>query len=213
LGRWRWRRFAVAAVVPAVLTPLLLWKLPTDVLPIVLGDYLVLHFAVYGVLSALCLCLLHGHWPAHWTPPNAAWCLATLAVTGYALFAVGVPLDRYVFNLRPGAGRAWLIAVMCAGTLPYFLADELLARDPQAPRGAYVATKVLFLLSLVLAIALNVQRLFFLVIIVPAILLLFVVYGLFSRWTCARTGRPSVAGVANACVFGWFIAATFPRVG
>ena len=30
--------------VPALLTPLILWKMPTDFLPILLGDYLTLHF-------------------------------------------------------------------------------------------------------------------------------------------------------------------------
>jgi hypothetical protein len=69
-----------------------------------------------------------------------------------------------------------------------------------------------FLLSLVLAIALNPQRLFFLAIIVPAILLLFVIYGLFSRWTSARTASPAVAAVANALAFAWFVALTFPLV-
>jgi hypothetical protein len=37
------------------LTPLILWKLPTDFLPILLGDYLTKHFLLYGALtSKLC---------------------------------------------------------------------------------------------------------------------------------------------------------------
>ena len=77
---------------------------------------------------------------------------------------------------------------------------------------AYFVTKLCFLLSLVGAIALNPQRLFFLAIIVPAILLLFVVYGLFSRWMGRASGHPAVAAVANALAFGAFIAVTFPLV-
>jgi len=73
-------------------------------------------------------------------------------------------------------------------------------------------SKLAFLVSLVLAIALNPQRLFFLAIIVPAILLLFVIYGLFSRWTIARTANPVVAALANALAFAWFIALTFPLI-
>ena len=101
---------------------------------------------------------------------------------------------------------------MCAGTLPYFLADEWLTRDPSAPPAAYFLTKLCFLLSLVLAIALNLHRLFFLAIIVPAILVLFIVYGVFSRWAFRRCGHPAVGAVANALAFGCFIAATFPLV-
>jgi len=138
--------------------------------------------------------------------------LATLLVTAYALLAVGVPVDRFVFNVRPEPVRLPLILVLCAGTLPYFLADEYFTRAADAPRTAYLVTKLCFLLSLVGAIALNVEKLFFLAIIVPAILVLFVVYGLFSRWAYRRTGRPVVAAVANALAFGCFIAVTFPLV-
>jgi hypothetical protein len=47
---------------------------------------------------------------------------------------------------------------------------------------------------------------------VPAIVLLFVIYGLFSRWTYRRTAHPTVAASANALAFGSFIAVTFPLV-
>jgi Na+/H+-translocating membrane pyrophosphatase len=124
----------VLALAPAVFTPLLLWKLPTDFLPLLLGDYLALHFALYGALT-----------------------LAALVWAGY-----------------------------------------------RVPRAAA--------LTLVLTIALNPQRLFFLAIIVRAILLLFIVYGLFSRWAGRASGHPAVAAAANALAFGAFIAVTFPRV-
>jgi hypothetical protein len=42
---------APVVVVPALLTPLLLWTLPGQFLPILLGDYLLLHFALYGLLT------------------------------------------------------------------------------------------------------------------------------------------------------------------
>jgi dienelactone hydrolase len=207
---WRaWRTQWALALLPAVLTPLLLWKLPSDFMPILLGDYLVLHFALYGALTAAGLVWAGRRWPkAH----GAALLLATLAVAAYGLLAIGVPVDRWVFNVQPGPGRWPLMLAMCAGTLPWFLADEWFTRDPGAAPGAYFVTKLCFLLSLVAAIALNPQRLFFLALIVPAVLLLFIVYGLISRWVGRRTGHPAVAAVANALAFGCFIAVTFPRV-
>ena len=200
------------AVLPALLTPLLLWPLPTKLLPLLLGDYLLLHFALYGLLSAATSLLLVRRAPR--LPPGSgrALLLAIGLATAYALLAVGLPLDRYVFNLQPGLVRLPLIAALCAGTLPYFWADEAWTRDPAAPPAAYLVSKLCFLLSLVAAIALNPGRLFFLAIIVPAILVLFVVYGLFSRWIFRRTGVPLVAAVANALVFACFIGATFPLV-
>ncbi len=211
--RWRgWRGQAALSLLPALITPLLLWKLPSNFLPILLGDYLVLHFGLYGLLTMAGLRASGRRPPRIARGRGLALGLAILFTSAYALLAVGVPVDRYVFNVHPDAVRLPLILALCAGTLPYFLADEWLTRDTGAPRGAYVVSKLCFLLSLVLAIALNPQRLFFLAIIVPAILLLFVIYGLFSRWAGRRTGRPAVAATANALAFGCFIAVTFPLV-
>lgn len=209
---WGWRGQALLTLLPALLTPLVLWKLPSDWLPLLLGDYLVLHFGLYGLLT------ITGLWAAGRRPPRIGrgkgpmLLLATVLTAAYALLAVGVPLDRYVFNIYPEAGRLPLMLALCAGTLPWFLADEWLTREPGVPSAAYLLSKLCFLLSLVLAIALNPQRLFFLAIIVPAILLLFVVYGLFSRWAGRRTGHPAVGATANAIAFGSFIAVTFPLV-
>jgi len=217
LRRWRWRGQAPVTLLPALLTPLLLWKLPSDFLPLLLGDYLVLHFALYGLLTMAGLWWL-GKRPAPIAPAQrAALALAVLLASGYALLAVGVPIDRYVFNVQPHSLRLPLMAVLCAGTLPYFWADEWLTReglapDAAPPHAAYFFSKLCFLLSLVAAIALNPGRLFFLALIVPAVLLLFVVYGLFSRWAFKRTGLAAVGATANALAFGCFIGATFPVV-
>ena len=209
---WCWRGAAPLALLPAVITPLLLWKLPSDFLPILLGDYLVLHFALYGLLTMAALLMCRRGPPRLAQGRALALGVAILCTSAYALFAVGVTIDRYVFNMRPQPERLWLIAALCAGTLPYFLADEWFTRATDAASAAYFVSKLCFLLSLVLAIALNPPRLFFLAIIVPAILLLFVIYGLFSRWVYRRTLHPAVAAIANALAFASFIAVTFPLV-
>ena len=99
---------------------------------------------------------------------------------------------------------------MLAGTLPWFLADEWLTRGPGAARGAYAASKLAFVVSLAIAVSLDFERLFFLVIILPVIIPFFLVYGLFSAWTYRATGQPAVAGIANAVAFAWAIGVTFP---
>ena len=222
VSRTGWRTLSAVAVLPAILTPLLLWKAPTDFLPLLLGDYLVLHFGLYGALTAIGILLL-GRRPATAEPqvavperasPSTGFALAITvsAVTAYGVLAIGLPLNTYVTAFMPGPWRWPLVAALLAGTLPYFLADEWLTRRLAPMRGAYSFTKFCFLLSLVVAVALNLEKLFFLVIIVPAILLLFGMYGLFSAWSQQRTGSPLVAAIANALVFAWFIAASFPVV-
>jgi hypothetical protein len=140
----------------------------------------------------------------------AKYIVATLLVAAYSIFAFGVPLDRYVLSFSPIPERVPLILAVLAGTLPFFLADEWLTRGQGAARGSYPVTKLLFLLSLALAVALNFKKLFFLILIIPIILIFFIIYGFFSGWVNRRTGNPLVGGAAIALAFAWAIAVTFP---
>jgi len=210
----RGRRLAVVAIAPAVLTPLVLWPLPTGWLPLLLGDYLALHFALYGLLTASALWLVGRASPRAPVPPTrrAALAVATGAASAYLLLGFGLPTDAYLAAFWPPPERLPLAAAMLAGTLPYFLADEWVTRGAGAPPLAYALTKLCFLASLAAAIALNLAELFFLAIIVPAILAFFVVFGLASGWIYRRTLHPLPGAAANALVFAWAIAATFPIV-
>jgi len=214
-----WSRFAPAAIIPAVLTPLILWKAPTDFLPILLGDYLVAHFAIYGALTAGAVWLLRPK-----TRPrvrlsaiaSAAWpriAIGAVAVAAYYVLAIGLPIDAYVTSFMPTERRWPLILAMFCGCAIYFLADEWLTRGERAARGGTFLSKLCFVLSLAGAVALNPRKLFFLAIIVPAILVLLVVYGLVSRWVYARANDPRVAALGEAFALAWAIAVTFPVVG
>jgi len=200
---------------PAIATPLLLRMVPTSFLPILLGDYLLLHFALYGLLTAAGIGWLVRRQTISLPPPRMPGLpalLATVAVLLWSTLAIGLPVDRWMFNLAPAPGRGVLIVMMLTGTLAWFCADEWLTRHRQAPRLAYAFTKFCFLLSLAIAVGLDLSRLFFLIIIIPAILVMFIVYGLFSRWSFRATGSPWPAAIANACVFAWGIAVTFPAI-
>jgi pimeloyl-ACP methyl ester carboxylesterase len=210
-----WRRLWLAALGPAILTPVILRFVPTDMLPLLLGDYLVTHFALYGLLTFAALRLFRQPAAAELPAESVAYGrlgLAALALLLYAVFVVGLSIDRFITVFMPIPERLPLVAAMLLGTLPYFLADEWLTRGRTAARGAYPFTKLAFLLSLALAIALDFERLFFLAMIVPIILAFFVVYGLFSGWAYRRTGHPFTGGLANAVAFAIAIAVTFPLV-
>lgn len=206
-----WKPLIVTAILPAILTPLILWKMPTDFLSILLGDYLTLHFLLYAALTLAFLLL----WRGRYRPAAVSWKAvagAAAAVTIYNIAAFGLPIDAYVFSFLPIPSRLPLIAAIACGTLPYFMADEWLTRGADSRRGAYALTKFCFLLSLALAVTLNPMKLFFLVIIVPAILLLFLAFGLISSWSYRATHHPLPGAVANAAVFAWAIGVTFPMV-
>lgn len=207
-----WRRLWMPLSVPMLATPLLLRVLPTHFLPVLVGDYLAAHFATYGMITALCLLRMQREGGVRVRPPSAGIALAgaSISVVAYGFIALVWPIDSYVTSFVPGRERAILTLAMLVGTLAYFLSDEWLTRGNGAARGAYAASKIAFLVSLAIAVALDLERLFFLIIIVPVIVLFFLVYGLFSKWTYARTGHPFVAGIANAVAFAWAIGVTFP---
>jgi hypothetical protein len=279
-----WRRLLPVAIAPAILTPLILWKMPTNFLPVLLGDYITIHFALYGLLTLAGLWLVKrgvpkqtgaapppGYAVATWAnkssareetpiappPPNLMlpgpktgapfrtneivptaqrnrsltlaaaapasplppmqnslsykkFIAATILVATYSIFAFGAPLDRYVLSFSPLPEQVPLILAVLAGTVPFFLADEWLTRGQDAARGSYPVTKLLFLISLAIAVALNVKKLFFLIMIIPVILIFFIICGFFSCWVNRRTGNPLVGGAANALAFAWAMAVTFP---
>lgn len=215
----RWRRLLPVALAPALLTPLILWKLPTDFLPILLGDYLALHFAVYGLITALGLWLTRersGQAQAADGRGRILWSgftIAVIAYLAYVILAFSLTTDRFVTTLLPGLERLPLVLAMLVGTLLYFVSDEWLTRGAGAARGGYAVTKAFFLASLLAAVALNLNELFFLIIIVPAILVFFLVYGVMSGWVYRRVNHPLVGAIANALAFASATAVTFPVVG
>ncbi|MEO1102656.1 MAG: alpha/beta fold hydrolase, partial [Pseudomonadota bacterium] len=217
-----WRALWPVIVVPMVLTPLLLRILPTDFLPVVVGDYLASHFFLYGVLTALVLLWARSRRPSPLGEGAAAvrevptrvgaLAVAVVAVSLWSLGALGLVIDTTVTSYHPVLARVPLLAALLVGTLAYFLASEWASRGDGTARGGYTVAKIAFVLSLAFAVALDFERLFFLAIIVPVIVIFFVIYGLFSRWSYRQTGHPLPAAFGNALVFAWAITVTFPML-
>lgn len=206
-----WGRLWLPLLLPMLATPLLLRPLPTDFLPVLVGDYLAVHFLVYGLLTWACIGLTgrgRRREPTGTSLPALA--AAAALVAGYVLLGIVWPVDTWVTSFVPGSGRQPLVAAMLAGTLSFFLAVEWMTRGPGAGRGGYPAALAALVVSLAIAVALDLERLFFLLIIVPVIVLLLVLFGLISSWVNTRTRHPAVGALGNAAVFAWAIAVTFP---
>lgn len=73
-----------------------------------------------------------------------------------------------------------------------------------------VLVRVAFLGSLGLAVALNFSALFFLLIILPVIVLFFLLFGTMSGWVGRRTGLPAAGGLGLGLVLAWALGVTFP---
>ncbi|MBP5858920.1 alpha/beta fold hydrolase [Marivibrio halodurans] len=210
-----WRQFAGAGLVPAVATPPLLAVLPTDFMTLRLGDYLALHFLVYGLFIAGALYWLRRRRaePRPVRPiPSLQLLAVALAVLLYLFLAVVLPVDRLVTNLLPGEARVPLILALVTGTLVHGAADEWLTRGGDAPRGLYWFSKLLFLVSLAVAIALAPGERAQLAVLFPALLALFMLLGLVSRWCYLRTHHPIPAGLAGGVLSGWVLGTLFPII-
>ncbi|WGV17054.1 alpha/beta hydrolase [Fuscovulum ytuae] len=200
------RPFLWATGFPLLVVPLALAPLRTQVLPVLVADYLVLHFAAYGMLGLLALWrngLLRGQFPPR------VWPLAA-AVAVFAIAVIGGMLDRYVASFLPNAGRLVIIAGLALGTVPYLVSDAILTEGGRAPLWRVLAARGGFLVSLMGAVALNFDRLMFLLIILPIILLFFVIFGTMAGWIGRRTGLPAIAGIGFGLLLAWALGVTFP---
>jgi hypothetical protein len=198
--------FWPAALLPALAVPLILWPVDVRVLPVLVADYLALHLVLMG---AIALGWLGWHGALRGLVTGRALVAgATLAV--FLIAGFGGALDRYVASFWPHGGRAAIIAALALGSVAWMVADSVLTEGGRAGWGRMLAVRLGFLFSLGLAVALNLERLFFLIIILPVIALFFVLFGLVSGWVGRQTGAPLAGGLALGLMLAWALGVTFP---
>jgi hypothetical protein len=197
------RIFLLAVLVPAVATPLILGFVDTRFLPVLVADYLAAHLLVYGMIS---LALL---WMRGVAFGRIAW-IAVAALAGYGIFVFGGVMDRYVVSFWPIAARLPIVAAIAAGAVPYMLAESLVTQGGAARLWRVLAARGAFLASLGGAVALDFERLFFLLIVIPVIVLFFTIFGLMGGWVGRRTGSPLAAGIGLGLLLAWAIGVSFP---
>lgn len=193
-----WQRVAIVAV-PAVVAPVVAVALNPSFLPVLVADHLMLHLLIFGGLQLAMLRYLRmplGPFSASAFGVLLVWCI----VFGFAL-------DRYAANFWPTAERVWIIAVMVIGAVPYMLADAALSA--QASLWQRLAVRGGFVGSLILAVVLDFERLFFLIMIAPVMVLFYLIFGTVGR-TVAQVSGPCAPGLALGFVLAWALGVSFP---
>jgi hypothetical protein len=196
------RAYAVALALPALAAPLLATQVETRLLPVLVADYLVLHLALQGALQIALLRRAGVRFG-----PLRPLALAALLIWGLGVF--GFALDRYGANFWPIPERLAIIAALALGTVPYMLSDAMATLATGASLLRRLAARAALLGSLALAVALDFERLFFLAIIFPVILLYFLVFGSMGRWVGLRAGATPV-GLALGLILAWSLGVSFP---
>ncbi len=196
------RVFWAAALVPALAAPLIAVWIEIGALPVLVADYLAVHLAIYGAVQ-LGILAWAGAAPGRFSPAGA------IALAAWAILVFGLALDRYGANFTPTPDRLLIIGALAIGTLPFMVGDALVTGGGRAPLVRRLAARVAFFLSLGLATALDLERLFFLLIIAPVIVLFFLVFGLMGRWVARRSGALA-AGVGLGVALAWALGVSFP---
>ena len=197
------RSLAIVTLVPAVVTPIVLRFVETRFLPVLVADYLAVHLLVYGTLS-LALLRLRGV-----RFGRVAW-VAAAALAAYGIIAFGGALDRYVASFMPIPARLPIIAAIAVGAVPAMLADSIANQGGHAALWRTVWIRAAFLASLGGAVALDFKRLFFLLIIIPVIVLFFTVFGLIGGCVGRRTGSSMAEGIGLGLILAWSLGVSFP---
>jgi pimeloyl-ACP methyl ester carboxylesterase len=196
------RAFWLVALLPAAVVPVVATAVNVEVLPVMVADYLALHLLLMGVAQLAIL------WGAGVRPAGLS-ALGVAALVVWGLGAFGLALDRYGANFIPTIGRLWVIAALCIGTLPFMLADALATRGGAAPLWRRLVLRVAFFGSLIFAVVLDFEALFFLLLIAPVMVLFYIVFGLMGRWVAQRVGAAS-AGVGLGLILAWSLGVSFP---
>ncbi len=197
------RVFWALALVPALIAPVLAVQVQVGVLPVLVADYLAVHLALYGGFVLL------GAWIAGGRIESRGWVWGLLlAAFGLALF--GVLMDRYVASFLPIPERLPIIAAMVPGAVLAMGGDAVLTRGTAAVWWQRVVVRGAFLGSLGIAVALDFERLFFLVLIFPVILLFYGTFGVMGRWVGRRTGSVMAVGLGLGLLLGWALGVSFP---
>ncbi|KGE03029.1 alpha/beta hydrolase [Pseudohaliea rubra] len=196
------RRFLFAVLTPALLVPLAAVFVYRPFLPVLVADYLALHLALYGLVQLAVL----GRSPFAGSRASGR-AVALLLLWGIGLF--GLALDRYGASFLPSGDRWAVIAALAPGAVLFLVADAVATDAGHGPLWRRLLARLGLLVSLALAALIDRERLGFVLLVLPVVLLFFCVHGLMGRWVAQRAG-PLGAGVGLGLALAWALGVSFP---
>ncbi len=205
------RAVAIILAAPTLLAALVMRVIPGGWFPLLTADYLCGFYLIAGVVIAIGLRqlgipLLGGAFGMGLVV--RAGLTAVLALFLFAGVAQYTWLNTWLIS-----PRLWLAAAVFPVWLVYFVAQDRLLRT--RPAREYFPGSLLCTLATTAVAAGAVfllQAPSFLLLLVPAFVPLLVLHGAYGHWLRTRTGSSVPAGLLNALVLAWLMAAVFPLV-
>lgn len=195
-------RFWAAIAIPAVAVPLAATQVRMQLLPTLVADYLALHLVLFGALQLILLRV--------WRYPRAV--IRVLPIALLAFWGIGVfgfAMDRYAASFFPNVERLPVILALALGAIPAMIADACLTGSGRGALWRRIVARLALFASLAAAASLDPERLLFLVLILPVLLLFLLVHGQMGRWVAQRSG-PVTAGIGLGVCLAWALGVTFP---
>lgn len=195
-------RFLLAVLVPAFATPLLALLPAVEYLPVLVADYLMMHLAVFGVVQLLIV-------RPKMKIANRSVVAGVLSLAIWGIVVFGLALDRYAASYLPNDVRLVIITVLCLGTVLFMIADAVVSGAGRGTFWRRFTARTALILSLIGASAIDPDRLIFLLLILPVLLLFYLIHGLMGRWIAQRCGALA-AGTGLGLCLAWALGVSFP---
>ena len=202
VGELSIRTFWKATLLPAFLAPMLAFLPAIEFLPVLIADYLMMHLALFGLLQVY---IVRSMLPG--IQFSAVFGTLLLALWGIVVF--GLALDRYAASFLPTAGRLAIVAALCLGTVVFMVGDSVISGIGKGRLWRRVVARMTMIISLGIAAVIDPERLMFLFIILPVLVLFYMVHGLMGRWVAQRSGALA-AGIGLGLCLAWALGVSFP---
>ena len=204
------RSFWIAILVPAALTPLLALLPEIDFLPVLVADYLLLHLGVYGALQLLLLRSTIAELMGAFTRPVfGLTLLGAFVLCFWGIVVFGAALDRYAASFLPTSGRLTIVIALSTSAIVFMLADGIVSGSGQGSIVRRVVARIALMASLAAAALIDPEKLIFIILILPVLLLFYFVYGLMGRWVSRRLGVVASSLGLGLCL-AWALGVSFP---
>ena len=192
-------------IMALILTPLLLYFYLPNWSPFTSQNYLINHFLLYALLASLFSNA--GIKKLGLKDFNLAIFTGLIV---FFLFGFGSVLDRYVSTFYLSDSRVGVFFLLLFGCIPITFYIQSFYQASQTGTWKAAISKISLLLSLALAIGLNLSELFLLGYAILLLCAFWLVFGFLGHLLLRRIGSSSSIGFANAITLSWTLAIAIP---